>query len=69
MLAGGIPGLGEDEAGAGLPQGATLRPEQPMRLSARCLASAGWPAARAAVAAAKSSSAFLYAIPPPEVAG
>ena len=28
------------------------------------LASAGWPAARAAVAAAKSSSAFLYAIPP-----
>ena len=32
--------------------------------SARCLASAGWPAARAAVAAANSSSACLNAIPP-----
>ena len=33
MLARGIPGLGEDEAGAGLQVRPPLRPEQPARLA------------------------------------
>ena len=33
MLAGRVPGLGEDEAGARLPDGPPLRPEQPARLT------------------------------------
>jgi len=37
MLAGGVPGLGEDQVGARLPEGPPLRPELPMRLT--CLLS------------------------------
>ena len=61
MLALGVLGLGEDQAGAGLPVRSALRPEQPVGLAGRPLASAGRPAA-AAVAAEQAP--LLYASPP-----
>ena len=64
MLARGVPGLGQDEAGTRLQWSRSCVRNSRRARRAFSLASPGRPAARAAVAAAKSTSAFLYAIPP-----